>query len=77
MSADEALLEESRSIAARIASAPVELARRTKRTLRDVALLDTHDEAVDRELETQLWSMEQPAFAERLAAMQRRISKKA
>jgi enoyl-CoA hydratase len=74
--ADEALLEESLSVARRIASAPVELARRTKRTLRDVASLDTHDEAVDRELQTQLWSMEQPAFAERLATMQLRIGKK-
>jgi len=73
---DDALLDEATAVAARIASAPVELARRTKRTLRDVAALDAHDDAVDRELETQVWSMDQPAFAERLAAMQRRISKK-
>jgi enoyl-CoA hydratase len=74
---DASLLADALEIAGRIASAPTELARRTKRTLQDVAVLDTHDEAVDRELQTQLWSMDQPAFAERLAAMQRRISKKA
>jgi enoyl-CoA hydratase len=39
-----------------------------------VASIDTHDDAVDRELRTQLWSMGQPAFAERLAAMRQRIT---
>jgi enoyl-CoA hydratase len=34
----------------------------------------THPEAVQRELEPQLWSTRQPWFAERLAAVQRRIS---
>jgi len=73
---DDRLLDEAQTVAARIASAPIELARRTKRTMHDVAMIDDHDAAVDRELETQVWSMDQPAFAERLAAMQRRISKK-
>jgi enoyl-CoA hydratase len=71
--ADDALLIDAGAIADRVASAPPELVRRTKRTLQDVASLDAHEAAVDRELQTQLWSMGQPAFAERLAAMQKRI----
>jgi enoyl-CoA hydratase len=55
-------------------AAPVELIRRTKRTLHDVAAVDDHDEAVDLELHQQLWSIEQPDFAERLAALRRRIA---
>lgn len=74
--ADDELLDRTQAVAARIASAPIELTRRAKRTLHDVATIDDHDDAVDRELETQVWSMDQPAFAERLAAMQQRISKK-
>ena len=35
-----------------------------------------HDDAVDREIEPQLWSTRQPWFPERLAALQARISKK-
>ena len=63
-----------RELAARAAAAPRELLLRTKATLADVARLDDHDAAVDRELETQVWSMDQPDFAERLAALQRRIT---
>jgi enoyl-CoA hydratase len=74
--ADDELLDQAQAVAARIATAPIELTRRTKRTLHDVATIETHDDAVDRELETQVWSMDQPAFAERLAAMQKRISRK-
>jgi enoyl-CoA hydratase len=71
---DDELLAEAGAIARRAAEAPVELVRRTKRTLDDMARVRTHDEAVERELLTQLWSIEQPAFKERLAALRRRIS---
>lgn len=70
---DDALLDEARTLAARAAAAPPELVARAKATLRDVASIDEHAEAVERELTPQLWSMDQPAFAERLAAMRRRI----
>ena len=60
-------------LAARAAATPGELTRRTKATMDDVLAIDDHDAAVARELETQLWSMEQPEFAERLAALQARI----
>jgi enoyl-CoA hydratase len=35
-----------------------------------------HPAAVSRELEPQLWSIRQPWFAERLAALQARLSKR-
>ena len=70
---DGELLAVAHELAARAAQAPRELARRTKATMDDVLALDEHEAAVARELETQLWSMDQPEFAERLAALQARI----
>ncbi len=61
-------------IAARAASAPRELAIRTKATIQDMALVADHPAAVQRELEPQLWSTRQPWFEQRLAALKRRIS---
>lgn len=73
---DEALLEEAHTMAARAASAPRELAIKTKATMRDIAALDEHPAAVERELEPQVWSVEQPAFAERLAALRKKIKRR-
>ena len=70
---DDELLGASVRLAARAAAAPGELVRRTKATIADVAGIAEHDDAVDRELVDQLWSMDQPAFAERLAALRSRI----
>ena len=64
-------------LASRVASAPPELARRVKQTLRTVATIDDHAAAVDTELEAQVWSLAQPWFAERLAAVQKRVSGRA
>lgn len=64
-------------VATRAAEAPRELVVRVKATIRDMAQLATHPEAVDRELEDQVWSINQPAFAEKLAAMQAKISRRA
>jgi len=71
---DEALLDHAATLAGRAAAAPPALARRLKATLSAVAGVDSHDDAVDVELEAQLWSMAQPEFAERIAAMQAKIS---
>lgn len=71
---DDALADRARALAARAASGPPALVARVKATIADVAAIDDHDAAVDRELEPQLWSMDQPAFAERLAALQARIT---
>jgi len=61
-------------MAARAASGPPELVAKIKASLRAMPPVDTHAEAVDRELEPQVWSINQPAFAERLAALQQRIT---
>ena len=50
--------------------------RRIKATIHDVAAIEDHAAAVDRELEPQVWSLEQPAFKERVAALQAKITKK-
>jgi len=72
---DDQLLDAAREMAGRAASAPRELAIRTKATITDMALLGDHDAAVDRELEPQVWSVQQPWFRERLAAMQAKIKR--
>ncbi len=71
--ADEELVDTAVAVAARAASAPRELVQRTRRTIHELAEVGDHDAAVRRELVEQLWSMDQPAFAERLASLQRRI----
>jgi enoyl-CoA hydratase len=73
---DAVLLATAHHMAARAADAPLELAKTVKETLRDMAGVATHDEAVDREIEPQVWSTRQPWFKERLAALQARISSK-
>ncbi|MET0325852.1 MAG: enoyl-CoA hydratase-related protein, partial [Ilumatobacteraceae bacterium] len=73
---DEALLETAHTMAARAASAPRELVIVTKATIQAMADIDEHPAAVERELEPQLWSTRQPWFAERIAALQAKISKK-
>jgi enoyl-CoA hydratase len=63
-------------MAARAAAVPRELSIIVKRTIQDMAGVDDHAAAVERELEPQLWSTRQPWFAERIAALQQRISSK-
>ena len=72
--ADDQLLEAAQAMAARAASAPRELALEVKKTIQAMAGVDTHAAAVERELDPQLWSTRQPWFAERLAALQAKIS---
>lgn len=71
---DDELLSVAHAIAATAASAPRELAIVTKATIRDMADIDEHPAAVQRELDPQLWSTKQPWFAERLAALRAKIS---
>jgi enoyl-CoA hydratase len=72
---DDALLDEAVAMAARAASGPPELVAKIKASINRMADVATHDEAVDIELDPQVWSINQPAFAERLAALQQKISK--
>ncbi|HEX6423634.1 MAG TPA: enoyl-CoA hydratase, partial [Acidimicrobiales bacterium] len=71
---DRDLLATAREMAAAAAGAPRELVERIRATMLDVRALDDHRAAVERELEPQVWSINQPAFQEKLAALQRRIS---
>lgn len=73
---DAELMDAARALAARAAAAPRELLMSTKRTIQSMPSVASHDEAVERELVPQVWSTRQPWFAERLAALQTKISKK-
>jgi len=73
---DEELVDQAQALAGGAASAPRELAIVTKRTIRDMAGVANHAAAVDRELEPQLWSVQQPWSIERIAALKARISGK-
>jgi len=71
---DDDLLEGALAMARRCAEGPHELARRIKATLRRQAAVSTSADAVEVELGEQLWSLDQPEFAERLAALRRRVT---
>jgi enoyl-CoA hydratase len=71
---DDELLATARSLAAVAAAAPRDLVEKIRRTMIDVRAIDEHGDAVERELEPQVWSINQPAFQEKLAALQSRIS---
>ena len=71
---DDELLGAAVELAAKAASAPPALSTRVRQTMDAVAGIDEHAHAVDVELEAQVWSLDQPDFQERLAAMQQRIS---
>ena len=73
---DDELLAEAQRMAAKAAEAPRELLESVKKTIHDMADVRTHPNAVARELDPQVWSTRQPWFAERIAALQAKISKK-
>ena len=73
---DDQLLVEAQKMAARAASVPRPLLESVKKTIQEMADVVTHPEAVERELVPQLWSTKQPWFADRIAAMQAKISRK-
>ena len=47
-----------------------------KKTIQDMADIADHPAAVQRELTPQVWSTRQPWFAQRIAALQKKISSK-
>lgn len=73
---DDDLLETAIAMGRKAAEAPRDLLVKTKASIVDMAGIDEHSAAVDRELEPQVWSMDQPAFKERLASLQKKISSK-
>jgi enoyl-CoA hydratase len=72
--ADDELLAESQKLAGRAAAGPPELVKKLKATLHAVARIDDHQDAVMAELDPQAWSVGQPEFAERIAALRNQIS---
>lgn len=72
---DETLLAEATHMAARAASAPPALARRTKATIMSLTEVTSSEAAVAHELDPQVWSMQQPAFQELLGKLQRNLGK--
>ncbi len=73
---DADLAEAAHALAAKAADGPRELVITVKETLAAMATIDSHDEAVGRELTPQVWSTQQPWFRERLAALQAKIAKR-
>lgn len=73
---DADLPEAAHALAAKAADGPRELVITVKETLAAMATIDSHDEAVSRELTPQVWSTQQPWFRERLAALQAKIAKR-
>ena len=73
---DDELADAAHEFARGAASAPRELAILTKQTIRDMAEIATHPDAVAREFEPQLWTVQQPWFEERVAALKAKISRK-
>lgn len=72
--ADDELMSFAQEFARGAASAPRELAIIAKQTIRDMADVRTHPDAVAREFEPQLWTVQQPWFEERIAALKAKIS---
>jgi enoyl-CoA hydratase len=71
---DEELMAAAREMAGRAAAAPRELLVTTKASLRLTSRLDAHADAVDVEIRSQIESVRSEAFAERVAALQTKIS---
>lgn len=72
---DDALLEEARRMARRPARTPRQLTMAMKQTIIDMGSVTDSAAAVAREVEPQAWSMTQPEFKERVAALKEAISK--
>lgn len=73
---DDQLATRAHEFARGAVSAPRELAEVVKQTIADMAGVATHPEAIDREIEPQLWTTQQPWFAERIAKLQAKISQR-
>lgn len=73
---DEDLMAGARELAGRAAAAPRDLIVTTKATMRITSRLDAHADATDIEVRAQAETVHSEAFAERVAALQKKISRK-
>lgn len=69
---DAHLVRDATALAAKAAAAPPALVRRVKETLQRMTTVSESADAVDIELDAQVWSTQQPDFAERLQARRRK-----
>jgi enoyl-CoA hydratase len=72
---DDALLDTAVALARRAADRPRELIARAKSVLDQSAAIDTAAEAFELEFAHQDWSMQQPAFQDRLAQLRAKLEK--
>jgi enoyl-CoA hydratase len=72
---DDALLDTAVALARRAADRPRELVGRAKAVLDASLTLDTWQEAFELEFTHQEWSMDQPAFQDRLAELRAKLQK--
>ena len=70
---DDELLAQATEMASRAASFPRELSRRTKATIVGLDRIFESEDAVDLEIEPQVWSMGEPQFQALVAKLQSRI----
>lgn len=73
---DDELLDAAEALAAKAANAPRELLMRTKDTIHQTLPISDSDAAIDNELDTQVWSMGEPAFVDMVTSLKSRIAKK-
>ena len=71
---DDELLAAAHEMAARAGANPRYLVLRAKQTIQDIRYVTSQRAAVDFELGPQAWSTRQPAFSEKLKALQAKIS---
>lgn len=74
---DVELLPAAEALAAKAAHAPRELLMRTKETIHRTLAITDGETAIDNELDTQIWSMGEPAFVDMVASLKARIADKA
>jgi enoyl-CoA hydratase len=68
------LLPAAEALAIKAAKAPRELLLRTKQTIHRTQNITSGTAAIDNELDTQAWSMDQPAFKEMVKAVKQKIA---
>ncbi|MDF1795103.1 MAG: enoyl-CoA hydratase [Coxiellaceae bacterium] len=73
---DDELLAEAQKLAGRAARYPRDLLIKTKQSLIDTSIMASHQDAVDYEYDVQMWSLQQPAFADLIETMQQKIKSK-
>ena len=73
---DSELLAAAEAMAAKAATAPRELLMATKDNIHNTVAISTSADAIDNELDTQVWSMSQPAFVDMVTSLKARIAQK-